>query len=107
MVPLLLPLTVQLAGSRDTSSLAVAQRYPVNLCCAANVNMKFVTFPFDTKFKSSAFVAKLLSTRFGGVLLNSSYGKTSDVLKIVRVISGETFVIEPFDQFLGNVSWSK
>ncbi len=47
------------------------------------------------------------STRFGGVLLNSSYGKTSDVLKIVRVISGETFVIEPFDQFLGNVSWSK
>lgn len=44
------------------------------------------------------------SSRFGGKLGSS----VSDSMKIVRTLSKEeSFVIEPFDQFLESVSWSK
>jgi len=38
----------------------------------------------------------------------ASNDKSRESLKIVRSLAtGETFVIEPFDQFLESISWSK
>lgn len=49
------------------------------------------------------------SAKFGGSwysVASSSAGR--DTLKIVRALpTGETFVIEPFDQFLDNINWSR
>lgn len=66
VVPLLLPAIVQDFGSLPSSSLAVAHLYPVNALAVENWNIKLVTFPFDTKFKSRAFSDKLPSTNFDG-----------------------------------------
>lgn len=49
------------------------------------------------------------SERFGGSWYSVvSNDKSRESLKIVRSLAtGETFVIEPFDQFLESISWSK
>jgi hypothetical protein len=66
VVPLLLPAIVQDFGSLPSSSFAVAHLYPLNDFALVNWNIKFVTFPFETKFKSSPFVVKSPSTSLDG-----------------------------------------
>lgn len=47
------------------------------------------------------------SAKYGGSLGSAISNKSKDVFKIIRSFSEETFVIEPFDQFLESISWSK
>jgi len=49
------------------------------------------------------------SKKFGGSWYSiTASSKSKDSLKIVRTLdNGESFVIEPFDQFLESINWSK